>query len=1195
MPANDIGRVAGQPAMRVPPARARRPAVDLTHDLSVAPADENAAAWRSARPRQRGVSLGLRALFAKLRPQKADARQRMRDDMLAKGLDETIADSVDRLRLSGGWRFWPKPRGYGIAQIGKAANTRTRTTVQRLALHRDRNVKAAAFARAAAQIGELEREMQALYPDGPPSSAPRDDPRMRAFAAKEDGLADARRDLLAAAEELADVVSLQRGRLDDVKRLDPAFDDRGEAARLAATQTKLERMLAENAEPISAADASALAAEAQAHFGDSELDVLAEISSPSAMRKASQRREDPQLRKDRAYQAKRVLVETHRAHDRAKVDTSGAIRLDRQAQYDARLHSSLSKAGMASEFEHRAMSAGLNGVRALKASMRDSGVDAYATDESVDLMWKLDRAVERQTYHRLREALDERQAVVEETIAKIRAEATSLAAQPDTPMNRARAELLDSRLTGLARSLGAIGAERGMLANSALATSVLALHDDDAQDPPALETLERETRAAFKAVKAAGTRKSASGAASKDDARKVRAAFDHAEALIDGVQDDLPREGGGRFSVSRAEIDAVFAHWGSEVDAETEARRRARDEPGPAARMWADAKAGIASLFGRHLSKTKTGIGSVSDAFKGAASVAEGLKSAPEAYDFFRKWAEDGADGAAASVDGADGGADVHAEHGVDGTDAAGGDGDGEHGGFSSRMERLAFKLGVVEHAVSAVGSVMGVVVKQRDIDATEARQARGRDLIADFDKRRYGIADPVKRARYETRHRIAHHFGEALKAQNLSACVAARVEQTAGVGHAARHVAQGTGYGLQLAKSAAAATAGALMSNVGAVAAFFFESAEFLVACHELQEAREHAETVEKGIEKETHRVAAKHRTITGGGSAGFQEMQSKLATYETDPTHDGDAAEALRADLRDLAKLRSFADVLNDGNDLSAKRHDRAELFLGAVGYGAMAVSIGLAPLTGGATILVGAAASGAASGVKMIVKGHGVYGAYKRTDAAQGAERALKGFATPGTVEKLRDQAEAKGVSVETLAWDLATRQDPSRRASQLYSDLLAETSGDRLSDEDIARRARLTAKASHSIVDWQRKTKRLERAQAEANKLADPRRAKVGDAGDRFAEVKRAADAAQREVDAAFHEVQAARKAVFDFEARRDHLFNPASAKRSTTAMQLMFAGLSKADILAMIDAGEHENDPAAQALCEDFILHRLTGE
>ena len=1139
--------------------------------------------WRRRYPRYQGKALSDATLRQKLKPHKHTSRQAMRDSMLAdrrsadiagaaERLSTAMADYHDRRRWADGVgfrRYLPKwyrrnavevshqfasenvtAPGRGIDQVGKGAVTKTRTTVQRLALHRDRVDTLKRFRAAAQKVERLE--------NGGENAA---------------ALHAARRELADLMETLVDIVETQRGRLADIAALDPGFDDHGAAADLAEVSRTLQEQYtaAVQGRSIGVRDALNAARTLGRLWGPNELAVLADISSPDAMREAVAKGDDPSTRRDRRFRAKSQLVAEHDRPEHA---------------YQERLLTSVDRAGMAPEFERRALSARRDAVRRL----REASVGAIPLDQAIAFDGKvadLEVAADRYTYHRRLRSLLDRQAHLSRQQARLAAEIEQLKGRsPDervadnTPVDVREALIIKrGQVDTIVAQSVALGVEVQQLARSDVAKTVRNRFPGDVRHPPTVEELDQAFRDVFDVVKVdvQATIEQADDPAAVQDLRDAAQSLD---GLMASPAEDLRRPDGTRFSASEREVDAVLTDWRAEVALETAQRKRAAGRPQS---TWLRLGRKLNAALVRAVTFGCVSIDEGIDEIKGLTKLAAGATEATIRYnEMLAEDLEGAAD--AARIGGNEGGTE----------------------GVESQLARLEQSIRgldealnaieLVEHFAGAGATLLTVARRQKLIDEKREKQQAGREMLEDFQAGLEAQSDAASRARFQARHGLKACVGHALADQDFAMAYA---DQVVAGGQASRHLVQNVGRGMMRYTNYTAA--GAALGVAGFGGAVVFEGGEMLLAAIEAHKAWLDVAALEKRLAAEARRVADAHGERLGidpKKPVTVKALAEKLDAYENNlrgPVTDEDLK--LRKDVRELQEFKAFVETLKSRKNLDEKIIVASRSGLATVGYaGAFMISA-----TGGT------GAGAIAAPIVMGAAGAAVLGTHfyrKRKQAVRNAkaeqsEQALLGMADPNAIREVHKQARKHNVPAELIAWELVTQRDPTRRATLLSDDLTAETQHMRLSDARIDEAAGIATARDEALKAWQAKGREVQKLKDAADHVVGQSAAAQTPGRDLVAAHKKTAtayEAAKRELDDLGHVVEAHNKKLADFEAARRTIFDPDHENYSKTAVMLRdFVGVPEHGIFAMIDAGPTPDDPKSARLARDYILGHMTVE
>ena len=1184
-------------------------------NLGLRPAPDAAPPAPLAPPRFTALRLSLSALRARLRPKKHESRQAMRDSMLAETRDTDIRSSLDRLSQAMGhedtrrkWRDgvgfrgllpeWYRNaqiddslgqsaraiamKGHGLDQTGKSALVDNRSTLQRLALHRDRRDLSARFEAAAQRVNRLEKDLESRMADGGVGAR---EARAALFRAQ--------RDMAGLAENLLDVVELERGRLADIRDLDKGFDDGGFGpalddlhARLAPQVQFLKTGIGgQDPAPDGAALLTTAGALKETMGVPGEPDALRDLSSPTAMRAAAAKGSDPQALRRRRVQAKTELTLAHARAARPQTV------LDERLDYDRGLYGSLKSKGMAAEFEHAALNAKRDAFQTLKQAMAASGSAPFIEDAVMDGMSALEHATDRLTFHRRRAALQARKQAIRTQTATLRQEIADLGRRAADPAERDPAALrraLQNRqwaLAGLSRDTEALNLEFRELAQSDLTRSVRRRYPADIRNPPSLDALEQAVSDAHDAVRR-DIRRGAAAAPIAADGAAVNRANDAFAALVDSAVTDIARGDGSALGVSAAEIDHVMASWGAEVAQEKAAREAAtRTPPSFGRQLWQGIARGLRHALGFGVLSKDAGV----DEIKGLTKLGAGATEATiKFYDARAEALEKAADAA---------------EHALEEQVAeAGGGAEARIEVLKSSVETMEKALNAIElaeHVVGAGSALINIRRAQKKIDFKKGLEAKGDALVHGFKADAAAIDDPARKARFEARNAVKLHLGHKLAEQEYGV---ERAEQVIMGGQATRHIVQNVGRGITQYGPHAAAQLGATVGVAGLGGAIVFEGGETVLAAIEAHKGRMEVRELEEQIAKDADRIIAQHRALIGDVKPTLGALAAKLAEIDKAdlPLQQQQVADFRKA-VQGLADLQAFVDTLKARKNVDEKIIVAARSGLATGAYaGAFAVSVSaLAGATGGIGLVAAPIAMGVAGGAVLGVHAYRHVKHKRRVRQGVEAQQALMGRASGQTVAAIRKEAKVRGVSPEVVAWERLTASDPTRRAELLHDDLMAETAGIRLSDDQIEARRALGAEIAQLTRNWEQATRQVKQRRSDANMIVSRSNAgaDIGKDGlKRLREAEAAYDAARIEADLLFDLIKSRRDDLAALDAPRIGVFTPGHRNYSKTAAQLVnLLGLSQDAVLSMIDAGAHENDPEALKLGQDLIRAHLAEE
>ncbi|MCP5072556.1 MAG: hypothetical protein GY947_04575, partial [Rhodobacteraceae bacterium] len=552
-------------------------------------------------------------------------------------------------------------------------------------------------------------------------------------------------------------------------------------------------------------------------------------------------------------------------------------------------------------------------------------------------------------------------------------------------------------------------------------------------------------------------------------------------------------------------------------------------------------------------------------------------------------------------------------------------------------IEKVLTGIELIEHGAGAMSALKNVHARQQVIKHKEHEEREGRELVQDYQHELKLHANPEKRLKYEARHEIQLHLGNMMSHQSYGLD---RADQMVGVGQASRHTIQTGAKALGQFGGAGAAGVAASLSAMGMAGAVVFEAGETAIALKEWAEAKNENKELSELVDQQIQKVETKHQALlkdidkpgrfkkflqNRGNKDNFTRLNTALLSLEdeqveawkgasdddVDDLNQKDAAIArLRQDVEEVARLRVFAQTLKDGNRVGEKFLISARSGVATAGYGAtFAVMAG----AGGSIAAAGPVAAGVmlAAGVGVVgVWGYRKYKQNKIDRKAGHAGDAIAGQAKSKALATINDQARARGVKPEELAWEWITSKDPIKRAEILHQDLIAETQNVRYSDAELEVLGKHQEELSKLQSQWVKQSQKASGLGAEADKIYERSRTNKSasapvDYFKEFNRKKKEAVAAQVEADASLAQIEKLKDkfeqgdGTRDVAAKRDNrrnIFLPGHPDYSETAMVLRnVLHIPEQTIFAMVNAGASDDDPDAAKMSQKLILGHLAGE
>lgn len=577
---------------------------------------------------------------------------------------------------------------------------------------------------------------------------------------------------------------------------------------------------------------------------------------------------------------------------------------------------------------------------------------------------------------------------------------------------------------------------------------------------------------------------------------------------------------------------------------------------------------------------------------------------------------------------------------------------DSDQGGFllegtSQFLAKVLNGIEQVEHGAGAVASAVSVVNTQIKINEKNRKRRIGEELVSDYDNAKEKRKSDFDREHYAVRHGVSRMLGLRLSDQRTGLL---RFEQLTASGQTSRHVISNAAR-VKGPHHITHATGANLLGQIGVGGAAVFEAGETVASLVKAVRGRLKSSDLEEQFQEKKRQFLSDNKEAL--------DLQDKSEKELSDMSRDKIAeivdrleersrsqikllkakggekkkVHALRAEIGDLRKafddlsnLREFVTTLRERKKVNEKFVIFVKGLVATGGYStAFIVSVASSTATLGPVFAAGAlgVAGVGALGVKL-------YRSKKASNIARRAlmaDRALMGMAGPGVIKEIQRKAKENHVSAETIAWEMLTQKDPEHKAELLLADLHQEAGHLRLTDPQIKRKAFLencSAQHLQKDIDLARQLEQATRAVKNAQRNAGNYRLRwvAPNPEERTEAVKsgmsrlnKACENAVKHRDKIKAQLIAHRNErltvpdpdnasqKIDVESElervgrdRRALFDKSNPDHSRTALILRdVVGMSEAEVLAMIDAGETRDDEHAAELSRALIVSHLEEE